>query len=195
MPPPTQEALLEQLFGRADRDELLPRILSLYGTQGVAEQPYLPWDKIRYKTPPEGFSTEHWWLTLKFARAGMRRRLPLVDVKGAPFVYALPDEVLQQTDYIARCPFRGPVDLRLCIDTGPPREVGAGQEVAMAGVNGVAVAEKLPRRWWKCAPGCWPAGKGCARVMWDVLRLPWCVSWVRVWAARACLRGRREWRR
>ncbi|WP_328421067.1 Fic family protein [Micromonospora sp. NBC_00389] len=79
----------------------MARIFTLYAADGVSSQRYLHWDEIRYKRPPHDLAVEEWWVATKFARRGMYRRIPLVDKAGHPFVYALPDEVLKQTDYIA----------------------------------------------------------------------------------------------
>lgn len=64
---------------------------------------YLPWEKLRFKEPPEGLSHEEWWYAVKLARLANYRALPtLRDKNGQPFVYALPDEVLRATDAITR---------------------------------------------------------------------------------------------
>ena len=64
---------------------------------------YLPWEKFRFKTPPDGVSVEDWWLTVRVARRANARNLELlVDKEGEPFSYSLPDEVLRATDEIAR---------------------------------------------------------------------------------------------
>lgn len=47
-------------------------------------------------------SVEEWWVALKLARRSVHRKLPLNDVAGVPFIYALPDEVLEKTDFVAR---------------------------------------------------------------------------------------------
>ena len=60
----------------------------------MAGSRYLPWDELRRRTPPEGLSTDEWWLATKLARNGMQRALPLHDKDGDQFTYAIPDEVL-----------------------------------------------------------------------------------------------------
>ncbi|WP_306320957.1 MULTISPECIES: Fic family protein [unclassified Streptomyces] len=64
--------------------------------------PYLPWDRVRFKTPPEGLTLEEWWAKIKLARQGMLRRLPLTDIEGRPFTFALPDVVLKALEDITR---------------------------------------------------------------------------------------------
>jgi Fic family protein len=63
---------------------------------------YLPWDKIRFKTPPNGISHRQWWYIIKVARGVMQRPLPLTNAQGRHFTYALPDEVLRMTEDINR---------------------------------------------------------------------------------------------
>ncbi|MEZ5079638.1 MAG: Fic family protein [Thermoleophilia bacterium] len=54
------------------------------------------WDKLRHLPPPGGLSHEQWWFTIKQARAGTLRPLPLTDPDtGSPFRYAMPDGVLR----------------------------------------------------------------------------------------------------
>jgi Fic family protein len=100
MPPPDYEGLFGQLAS-ADEIAMMTRVVGLYYTNGIAGQRYLPWDEIRYRKPPEGLTIEQWWVAQKIARRGMYRRVPLNDKNGEPFIFALPDEVLQETDYIA----------------------------------------------------------------------------------------------
>jgi Fic family protein len=102
MPAPDQYALLEKIVASEDRDKVMATILGLYTESSIANQPYLPWDQIRYKKPPDDLTVEQWWVALKFARRSVYRRLPLFDVDNNPFIYALPDEVLEQTDFVAK---------------------------------------------------------------------------------------------
>lgn len=65
---------------------------------------YLHWDKLRHLSPPEGLSTEQWWLALKIARRGELRELPLSDSEGKPFSYGRTDGMLRRLHYIdQRC--------------------------------------------------------------------------------------------
>jgi Fic family protein len=65
---------------------------------------YLHWDKLRHLSPPDGLSSEQWWLALKLGRRGELRELPLSDPDGRPFSYGLIDSMLRQLHYIdQRC--------------------------------------------------------------------------------------------
>jgi Fic family protein len=65
---------------------------------------YLHWDKLRRLDPPDGLTSEQWWLKIKMARGDDFRRLPLVDPDGKPFGYTLPDVVLRHLHHVdQRC--------------------------------------------------------------------------------------------
>ncbi|MEM0962273.1 MAG: Fic family protein [Bacteroidota bacterium] len=63
---------------------------------------YLHWDGLRRRDPPEGFSSEEWWLGVKFARGPLLRPLPLADRRGQAFKYALPDPATERLQRIDR---------------------------------------------------------------------------------------------
>ncbi|OIO56576.1 MAG: Fic family protein [Alphaproteobacteria bacterium CG_4_10_14_0_2_um_filter_63_37] len=65
------------------------------GIGAVVQGRYLHWEKLRHKSPPEGLNPEQWWLGIKLARMGQFRTLPLHDTAGKPFIYMLPDPVLE----------------------------------------------------------------------------------------------------
>ena len=48
---------------------------------------YLHWSKLRYRKPPEGLSSEDWWLAIKLARLSARHVLPLEDKNGQSFAF------------------------------------------------------------------------------------------------------------
>jgi Fic family protein len=99
MPPPTQRELFDKIVADGDSSRLT-EIVSLYST-GIGQDHYMTWDELRYRQPPEGFTHEEWWLAVKIARQGMQRRLTLTDAEGQPFIYALPDELLRETEFIS----------------------------------------------------------------------------------------------
>lgn len=97
-PPPTVNAIIQRLQGEDPK-----RLVSVLArTTGVQDEDYLPWDRLRYKNPPAGLTSEEWWLAITIARNLSRRRLPLYSVDGAPFSYTLPDELLRMTEEISR---------------------------------------------------------------------------------------------
>lgn len=65
---------------------------------------YLHWDKLQRLRPPDGLSSEQWWLKIKLSREGELRQLPLADPDGKPFSYGLLDSMLRRLHYIdQRC--------------------------------------------------------------------------------------------
>jgi Fic family protein len=96
MPPP-ELPMLEEL---ATRDRA--RLMRIMEWPGDPNAPYLPWDQLRYRTPPVGLTTEDWWFATKFRRMSGRRELPLSGVDGRPFNFCLPDELLRMCDEISR---------------------------------------------------------------------------------------------
>lgn len=95
-PPPQFEALLADL-----PNERLYELIA-HSTGAVSDE-YLSWDKLRYKTPPDGLTHEEWWLQTRWARRSIQRSIPsLLDKAGAPFNYTLPDSVLRLSDEITR---------------------------------------------------------------------------------------------
>ncbi len=104
VPPPNLRELLGRLrTGEGVRVNAFLAEMITPGNRTKAQPvPYHPWDKIRHKTPPDGLDHLDWWLVIKLARALMQRPLPLLDVIGRPFTYALPDEVLRLLDEITQ---------------------------------------------------------------------------------------------
>ncbi|HZK15849.1 MAG TPA: Fic family protein [Solirubrobacterales bacterium] len=92
------------------KDRLLKALDAPRDPREVAS--YLHWDKLRRLKPPEGLSSEDWWLKIKIERRSELRPIPLLDSgddsplfpAGSPFVYGLPDRVLRSLHRIdQRC--------------------------------------------------------------------------------------------
>ena len=79
--PPPMPALLRT------RAERIGDLLSS-GIGRLPENKYLHWSKLKYVQPPEGFSSEDWWLAVKMARFSARHALPLADKQGRPFAFS-----------------------------------------------------------------------------------------------------------
>lgn len=95
-PPPVHEILADI----KDPKRLL-KILTTYASN-IAAQPYHPWDKLRNLKTPADLTHHEWWAAIKISRAGMQRRLPLVDKEGKPFTYAVTDEILKGIEEVNR---------------------------------------------------------------------------------------------
>ena len=63
---------------------------------------YRHWDQLRHRTPPDGLSSEQWWLGGCLARSGGMQALPLIDKGGQPFMLATPAPVLAHLHHIDR---------------------------------------------------------------------------------------------
>jgi Fic family protein len=98
LPPPAWDDLLVQLLSQLGPDHLL----RLFSIGPVSEERYRHWDTLRHIRPPEGFTTQEWWLALKLARRPLYRPVPLYDPDGRPFQYAMVDPVLERLSRIDR---------------------------------------------------------------------------------------------
>lgn len=96
-PPPPLPELLERVTG-PNGPVILERALKVSATAAASR--YLPWDELRHRPPPYGLTSEEWWFTVKLARAGMRREIPLLDKVGRYFSYALPDDALRGIEMV-----------------------------------------------------------------------------------------------
>ncbi len=94
--PPKLEAIWQQI--KADPKQAA-RFFDMISSPMVDK--YHHWDKLRYHTPPEGFSIEQWWLAIKKQRQSLFKQLPLTDKNQKPFQYLTNDfitEALHQID-------------------------------------------------------------------------------------------------
>ncbi len=102
VPPPEFGKLLRELFfakstGPARFEELNRERLG-----AAPNGKYRHWDTFRHAPPSRKFSAEEQWIAVKFARRALYRPLPLEDVRGVPFQYALPHPALEMLHQIDR---------------------------------------------------------------------------------------------
>ncbi len=57
---------------------------------------YWHWDELKYRTPPLELSREEWWMAIKCHRLAGRKTVPLLDKKGSPFRFCVPDKIARQ---------------------------------------------------------------------------------------------------
>lgn len=57
---------------------------------------YEHWDKVRHLTPPEGLTSEEWWLGIRLARDRLLKPTKLTDKHGSPWVFGTPDPILKR---------------------------------------------------------------------------------------------------
>lgn len=99
VPPPPFETLMGQSL---DKGPAFLRALLKLSAEVDHESRYLHWDKLRHLAPPEGLTSEQWWLGIKFARRKLYRVLPLEDAAGRAFQYAMPDGVQAELHWLDR---------------------------------------------------------------------------------------------
>jgi Fic family protein len=96
-PPPTFSDLFAKLRENTDR------FMAVMIADGdLDDRDYLAWDKLRYKTPPNGMTHEEWWFAVKMRRRSMQRPVPLERIDNLPLTYALPDELLRALDEVSQ---------------------------------------------------------------------------------------------
>jgi Fic family protein len=70
-------------------------VTSLSSTERTSRH-YLHWDRLRRYPPPQGFTSQEWWLALKFSRRGILKPVPLKDKLGQHFQFCVPDIVAEE---------------------------------------------------------------------------------------------------
>lgn len=96
MPSPDWRSLLSRI-----QRESPDRLIALLSTS-VHDTDYLHWDQLRYRQPPEGLTSEEWWVALKLHRSPQARTVPLRNTNGAHFRIILTDRILRAADEVAR---------------------------------------------------------------------------------------------
>lgn len=67
-----------------------------------SDRRYLHWDELRRRPAPEGLTHAEWWTVVRLRRQGQLKPLPLVDVRGRPHWFGMPDPVLERLPRIDR---------------------------------------------------------------------------------------------
>ena len=95
--PPSQSELLDGFLDEG-------RLGAIFGASvgPTVRKKYLHWDKLRYRRPPDGLSTEEWWLAIKIARLGLLRELPLCDTAKHHFKVGFTDEIYEHLHHVDR---------------------------------------------------------------------------------------------
>ncbi len=70
------------------------------GTPVDAKERYLHWDKLKHLKPPEGYTSEEWWASIKFARQKISKSLNLLDKDGVPFKVSTTDLILRELHWL-----------------------------------------------------------------------------------------------
>ncbi len=92
---PERPPRFEDLIGQLKDHSKLMQIVSQRESHLTDEQ-YLHWDQLRRRTPPDGLTSEEWWLGVKMQRIGASRAIQLTDRNRLPFSFCVPDLVLEK---------------------------------------------------------------------------------------------------
>lgn len=98
--PPDFDHLFAEINGKQRLGEVVHLAERLH-----SETAYHHWDELRHHPVPAGFSHEEWWFALKLKRKAAYREIPLLDCRGRPFRYFIPDtlqQLLHEIDFGAR---------------------------------------------------------------------------------------------
>jgi len=91
--PPDVETLRRTHFPKKD---YVSRMLAAGAWSATVDgDKYVHWDRLRFRTPPQGVTLEEWWLAIKSARVSMTKWLPCKDAAGEMFTLATPDPLLR----------------------------------------------------------------------------------------------------
>lgn len=91
---PPELANLVQKVGPEKLFKILEQVRALPRTAH-----YLHWDKLKSMPPPEGLSTEAWWVGLKLNRGYSMKEVPLKDRQGQPFQFMVTDYISEKLHY------------------------------------------------------------------------------------------------
>lgn len=91
--PPKFVETFRKIISQPDGIERLGRLAERLGPALGGK--YRHWDTFRQTLPLLGFTAEEQWLGVKMARRALYRPLPLKDVSGVPFNYAIPTPALE----------------------------------------------------------------------------------------------------
>ena len=81
-PPPYDELI------RTLTTETIPKLMKLDVDDTSSGGKYLHWDEMRVRQPPDGCTTEEWWLATKLKRSQVRQYVPFEDKTGRAFSYS-----------------------------------------------------------------------------------------------------------
>ncbi len=84
---PVKPPDFHQLFSDIESD----KIRQIFDAKASPNGKYRHWDQLRHLEPPEGLTTEEWWIGIKMARMTMAHPVPLADATGYPFTYCMWD--------------------------------------------------------------------------------------------------------
>jgi len=64
------------------------------------KQCYLHWNELKYRTPPDGLTSEQWWAGMKHARKSLYQYLPFTDTNDNHFHFSLPNNIFADLHWL-----------------------------------------------------------------------------------------------
>lgn len=77
-------------------------IMRQIGTSPEVNGVYEHWDHLRHLQPPEGLTSEEWWLGIHFARMSFSRNIPLLDKTQSPFKVVTTSSIQRKLHFLDR---------------------------------------------------------------------------------------------
>ncbi|HEX9283253.1 MAG TPA: Fic family protein [Gemmatimonadales bacterium] len=99
-PPPFADILTSVLKSTGGPDRFQELLGAAVGP--APDGKYRHWDVVQHLAPPKGLTSKEFWLAMKMARHTLYQLLPLKDVKGQPFRFAVTDGVFRKLSEIDR---------------------------------------------------------------------------------------------
>jgi len=90
----------QQIFKFLGLDLFPSKLLLPFKPETDAEGRYLHWDKLRHLQPPEGWTSEDYWFTLKIARKNLYKKLPFISKSGMQFQFCMIDSIHRDLHWI-----------------------------------------------------------------------------------------------
>ena len=100
-PPDTSPLIQELLAQGPTAADTLTRILHQEKDAAPGGR-YRHWHKLQHLPPPSGLTRHQWWLAIKLARQALYLPIPLQDIQGRAFQFAMPDIAQQMVHTIDR---------------------------------------------------------------------------------------------
>ena len=101
--PPSAEKMLKKFANEKNNTELSAKLFSILSA-GIgptdSKGRYLHWEKLKHLPPPEGFTSEEYWLATKTARRVVSKSLSFSDKHGKPFSFCVPDSLQKDLHWI-----------------------------------------------------------------------------------------------
>lgn len=100
---PLSPPVFDELFKKLSEEINPKKIMMLFSPKaspGDNQGRYLHWDKLRHLPPPEGLSSEEYWLMTKMARRFGYKPVPFLNKRKENFQYCITDAMLKELHWL-----------------------------------------------------------------------------------------------